>query len=325
MTCEIGRKTSLLIGSETTAGTEASSFTAIPLTSAPFIKPVVEKIRNEAGYANIADATDSYVSKTMSETTVEGQVNELTFGNVLKAAFGQSTSPTLVETGVYSHAFTVKNDNSHASFSLVENTNVGQEMSLYNLVNNVDLNFAVGEIARFSSVFMGRQYTGTSGKTVAFTSEQPFLISNMTVKFAADISGLGAAPAVGVNSFNLSIAKNVQDITKSGSVDPVAFCNQQFGITGDLELYYDDDTYRDYTTGNTKRAVRIELVGTSLIGATEYSKLTIDLAQVAFDEWDRSTDNNAVLTQTLGLSAEYSLSDTSMVSATLQNTQSTQY
>lgn len=325
MTCEIGRKTALLVGSESTRGTEAGSFVAIPLTSAPFIKPVVEKVRNEAGIGNIADASDSYVAKIMSETNVEGQINEITFGNLLKAVFGQSVSPTLVETGVYSHAFTVLNNNSHASFSLVEDTSKGQKLSLFNLLNNLDFNFAVGDIARFSGTYMGRNYSSTSGKTVSFISEQPFLVSNMTVKFADSVAGLDAATAVGVNSFNFSVAKNVLDITKSGSIDPVGFCNQQLGIAGDMELFYDDNSYRDFVTGNTKKAVRIEIVGNALIGATEYSKLVIDFAQIALDDWDRSTDNNAVLTQTIGLSAEYSISETSMIEATLQNTQSTQY
>lgn len=325
MTCEIGRKTSLLVGSESTAWTEAGSFTAIPLTSAPFIKPVVEKVRNESGIGSIADASDSYVAKIMSETSVEGQIGQLTFWALLKATFGQSAAPTTVETGVYKHDFTLKNDNSHATFSLVEDTNVWQELSLYNMLNNLDLTFAVGDVARFSGTYMWRVYAGTSGKTVAFQDEQPFLIANMTVKFASDISGLDAASAVWVNSVNLSIAKNVLDITKSGSIDPVAFCNQQFGISGDMEIYYDDDTYRDYTTANTKQAMRITIEGTSLIGATEKATLNFDIAQIALDEWDRSTDNNGVLTQTIGISAEYSVSDSSMITGYIQNTQSSQY
>lgn len=321
----IGRKYSLLLWKETTAGTEASSFTAIPLTIAPFLNPITENVRDDSGLWNIHDASNSYVTKTMTETNVEWKIWELTFGHLLTAAFWASTAPTTIEAWVYKHDFTVQNDNCHQSYSIVEDGLIGQELSLYNLINTLGVNLAVWEIARFSWTYMGQIFNGTSGKTVSFVDENPFKISNMVVKFADDISGLAAAAEINVRSLNFEVAKNVIDIQESGNLTPASFANQQFGITWDMELTYVNDTLRDRNVGWTKQAMSILIQSDALIGSTEKAELYFEFAQVNFDEWDRSNDNDAILTETLWISAEYSTWDATMLTGYLQNTQSTQY
>jgi len=52
-------------------------------------------------------------------------------------------------------------------------------------------------------------------------------------------------------------------------------------------------------SNGTKKAMRITIQGNTLIGATKYSELSFDFASLSFTEWDRSTDNNAIMTQTV--------------------------
>ena len=321
----IGRKYSLLVGKEATAWTIASAFTAIPLTIAPFLNPIVEKIRNDSWIGTIEDANNSYVTKTMTETSVEWIVHELTFGHLLTAAFWASAAPATIETWVYKHSFSVQNDNCHQSYSLIEDWLIWEELALYNLINTLGINLAVWEIARFTWDFMWQIYTWTTGHTPAFTAENPFKISNMVIKLADDIASLWAAPAINVRSLNFEIAKNVVDIFESWNVTPSSFANQQFGITWDVELTYENDTLRDRNTGWTKQAMSILIQGDSLIGATEKAELYFEFSQLSFDEWDRSNTNDEILTETLWFSAEYKIADTAMVTGYLQNTQSTQY
>lgn len=101
--------------------------------------------------------------------------------------------------------------------------------------------------------------------------------------------------------------------------------NQQFGVTGDFEVVYDANTYRDYFTANTKRAIQIEIEGATLIGATKYNKLTIQLAQVHLESWERSSGNNDLVSETIGFVGEYSFGDTQTMNATLVNTKSSNY
>ena len=321
----IGRKYSLLIGKEATAWTEAAAFSAIPLTIAPFLNPIVEKVRDNSWLWIIEDANDSYVTKTLTETDIEGKIWELTFWNLLTAAFWASTAPSLIETWVYKHAFAVQNDNCHQSYSLVEDGLIWQELSLYNLVNSLWINLAVWEIARFNASYMWQVFNGTSGKTVTFVDENAFKISNMVVKFADDIAWLWAASEINVRSLNFEIAKNVIDIQESWNVTPASFANQAFWVTWDMELTYLNDTLRDRNVSWTKQAMSILIQWDSLIWATEKSELYFEFSKLSFDEWDRSNDNDSILTETLWLSAEYSISDTSMLTWYLQNTQTTQY
>ena len=114
-------------------------------------------------------------------------------------------------------------------------------------------------------------------------------------------------------------------VFKLGATTIDAMVNQQFGVTGDLELVYDANTYRDYFTANTKKALQIEIEGATLIGATKYNKLTIQFAQVHLESWDRSSDNNALVSETIGFVGEYSFGDTQTMNMVLQNTKSANY
>ena len=71
--------------------------------------------------------------------------------------------------------------------------------------------------------------------------------------------------------------------------------------------------------------MRITITWDTLIWATAFPQLSFDFANLSFTEWDRSTDNNAIMTQTVWFTGWYSVSETSMVTAYLQNTQTTSY
>ena len=113
MNVRIWRLDSLLIWKEATAGIVASTFYSIPLTSVWYIKPVVEYIDNEAWYGRIEALTEKTLVKKMSETALEWRAGTTTFWHLLTALFGQSSAPTLVETWVYKHSFTILNNNNH--------------------------------------------------------------------------------------------------------------------------------------------------------------------------------------------------------------------
>jgi len=83
--------------------------------------------------------------------------------------------------------------------------------------------------------------------------------------------------------------------------------NQQLDLTGDFEALFTDDTYKDYVTGGTEKAMRITIQGDSLIGATQKAELSFDFAKVSFTDWDRETDNNSIMTQTTGFVGGYSI------------------
>jgi len=324
MTNKIWRLVSLGIWKETTAGTEASTFTWIPLTIAPFIKPINEYINNENGIGRIEASNWQELAKSESESAMEWWIWTETFWHLLTAAFWDSAAPATIETGVYKHSFDVINTNDHKSYSIITDGTT-QNLSLYNLIDSLAISAEVWDVVKFTSLFKWKSVGTTTGKTVSFATENNFKVANMSVKFASDIAWLWAATAVCLQTLNFELVKNVMSIFCAWSIEPSSLHNQQLELTWDFEALFTDDTYKDYVTGWINKAMRITITSDTLIGATKYAELNFDFANVNFSEWDRSTDNNSIMTQTVWFTAWYSIADTEMITAYLQNSRATQY
>jgi len=326
MTCnnKIWRLVSLWLWKEATAWTETSAYTWVPLTTSPFVKPINEYIDNENGIGRIEWSNWQELAKSESETTVEGWVWQTTFGHLMTAMFWTSSTPTTVETWVYKHSFAVQNDNCHDSYSIVTDWTT-QNLALYNMLDTLWITAEVWSVVNFSGLFKWQKVNTTTWNTVAFASENYFKVANMTVKFADSVAWLTAASAVTLQTVNFEVAKNVESLYKVWSIEPSSLHNQQLALTWDFEAMFTDDTYKDYVSGWTTKAMRITIQWDALIGATEYPELSFDFANLSFSEWDRTTDNNAIMTQTVWFTGWYSISDTAMLTWYIQNVQSTQY
>jgi len=324
MANKIWRLVSLGLWKETTAWSETSAYTYIPLTASPFIKPINEYVKNENGIGRIEWSNWQELIKSESETNVEGWVWQTTFWHLLTAIFWTSSAWSLIETGVYKHSFSVLNSNDHKSYSIVTDW-ATQNLALYNLLDTLGITAEVWGVMNFTWLFKWQKVNTTTWNTVAFTSENYFKVANMTVKFASNVAWLTAASSVDLQTVNFEIAKNVNSVYKVWSLEPSSIHNQQMDLTGDFEALFTDDTYKDYVSGGTSKAMRITIQWDSLLWATEYPELSFDFANVSFTEWDRTTDNNAIMTQTIWFEWGYSISDTEMVTAYIQNAQSTQY
>jgi hypothetical protein len=67
----------------------------------------------------------------------------------------------------------------------------------------------------------------------------------VSLKLATNAAGLDAATAINVTSFNMEVAKNAEALYVLGSKEPEDIINKQFGVTGSIELYFENTTYRD--------------------------------------------------------------------------------
>ena len=133
MAKEIGRLHAFGVGIEATAGTAVAAQAFIPLETGK-LKPNVTLVKDESGIGNIASISDAHVTKTMSEFEGKGIVRPTSIGYLLLATLGQVAAPTIVETGVYSHAFTIKNTNSHPTLTIVHDNQTEEENSAYQMI-----------------------------------------------------------------------------------------------------------------------------------------------------------------------------------------------
>jgi len=323
---EIGRKQSFGLGLETTPGTAVSATAWIPVESAK-LKHDVPKIKDTNSFGVIDEQVDSHISKEMSELSLNGIARSQTLGYLLKMALGTAGSATLVETAVYSHAFTRLNTNAHPSATVYCDNGVEDERAPHHMLDTLDFDITNGEYVKFNAMTKGGKIASTTSSPsfLTGTADEQFRASKTTVKIASDISGLSGASAITLEAVKLSIKKNPVQKFALGATTMAVNANQHFTVVGDISVTYNATTYRDLFTANTKKAMQIEIEGSTLIGATKYNKITIQLAQVHLESWERSDANNDLVTETFGFEAEYSFTDTQTMNVVLQNKKTTDY
>ena len=235
-----------------------------------------------------------------------------------------TVATNVLQTGAEGHFFSRLNTNAHPSYTLYQSDPIDVERAPYCMLDTLDIEFVVGDFGKFSSTWMGKQLVSNAG-IPAYTSDNPFLTKHANVYFAADESGLNAATASEVSRFKISINKNLTDYMAFGSTDVTSIHNQQFTINGDLEAIYNTTTFRDLVANSTKKAVRLEAINNEVstlnagVGNDIYPSLYVDMAQLSFEEWSRSEDNNALVTQTMGFSGEYKNADLATIEILLIN------
>lgn len=296
------------------------------------VTPKTELVTDESGFGTISAGADAHVTKKWAEITGKGIARPTSFGYLLLLALGTAGTPSLVETGVYTHAFTVKNDNSHPTTTIIHDDATQEEQGTYGMLDTLSISGEAGDYLRFDTKIVSRSLTDATGNSPSFltTGENPFLVSKASIKYANDIAGIGAASRVGVTTFNLNIEKNLTQIfqTSTDGTEALDFGtqhNQDLRISGDFEMIYNSTTYRNLANAGTKQAIELVIEGRSLIGATKYESITIQLASVVLQEWDRDSNNDEIVKQTFGFTGLYKLSETKQITATLQNAKSTIY
>ncbi len=234
---------------------------------------------------------------------------------------------------VKGHLFTRLNTNNHPSFTIYGSDPVGDNYAAYSMVDTLEVEFAVGDYAKFTSKFKGKKLVTASTQSPVYTADNPFLAKHAEVRFATNEAALNAATAGNVQRFKITIAKNVTDIQAFGDTDVASLHNQQFNIAGDLEAIYNSTTFQNYVANSTKKACRLSAINddvAALFTASPtsdniYPSIYIDMARLSFKEWSRSDDNNALVTQTMGFSGEFDVSTAMTLEILLLNSTAAAY
>lgn len=323
---EIWRKQSFGLWIETTRGTAVTATTWIPVEKGE-LKYDVGRATDKSGKGVIDAINDSHITLTTSEFSLEGIARSQTIGDLLKLTLGTASAPVMEETGVYSHTFSRLNTNSHSTATVYYDNGTQDERASFGMVDTLDLDIKVGEYIIFNTdIKAGKVEDTTSIPTfLTWVADEPFVAGQVTVKIADDIAGLAGATGVCMQSMKLSIKKNVEPVLCIGTTVIWNMVNKQFEVSGDFEIVHDLNTYRDIFSSNTKKAIQINIKGNTLIGATKYNELTIQIARVALDSWDRSGGNDDIVTEHIGFTAEYDLTTTQTMNAVLTNKKTSTY
>lgn len=321
MTKFIGRLADIGIAKEATRGTAESSVDFYLPKVSLSIDDGIDQAIDESSIGVIEDGVGAAVIAKFAEGEIEGNVYDKSFGLILLSALGSLSTSGPSQTTVYTHTFTVLQSAQHPSLTLfLDDPNQDYKYALA-VLQSLDLDVMLGQYARYRAAFRSK-VGATASLSPSYSSENHFLPQHGSVKIASSISGLSGASAIDVRSIKLSIAKNVEDDRKLGSLDASDILNKQFAVEGSLELVFSDNTFKTEMLADTAKAMRIRLSNTDVtIGSSLNPQLTIDLAKVKFSSFERNYENDGIVTAAVDFKAFYSLGDTSMISAELINEQ----
>lgn len=325
MTIQIWRLDRYGLWIETVAGTEVPADAWIPLDNAN-IKPVSEYVKDSTWIGVIETSSEAYLSRLSSEIDAEWFVKAKSFGWLLLLALWTASAPVLIETNVYKHTFTRKNDNSHPTASFVKKWPTTEEAVPYAMIDELNLMAEAWNLAKFKLKMKGKQQVATTWNTVSFLSwDELFQVYKMEVKMANNTTWFGRATAIPLTNLNLNIKKNLEQIYSVGKIDFGSQNNKNLEITWDMELIYNDDTFKTIFTWSQKKAIQIKLTWSTLVWATKYNEIIITLNYVNLEEWASNGWNDDILKQTFGFTSLYKIADSKSIEITLQNNISVQY
>lgn len=324
---QTGRKTDVGISKEGTRGTTAGSADYwLPYASYDFSEKVT-KVRDETGLGTLETPRTSDLVKRWTEGGLEFNIRDQSIGLILLALFGsESASTDDPESDVATHTYTVQESNQHQSLSVWKSNDIETLQAGNVVVANFNLSAVLDQYVRANVGLMGNLF-GDDSDTVAYVSENRFRPQDVAIKLAATENELGGASALtSVRSFNLSIEKNVEDYQGLGDEDPVDFLNKDFQVTGNFELAFENDTYKDYTLLNQFRAISFKVTNSGVtIGTSTNPSLEFILDQVDFEDFELDEANENVTILTANFVGHYSQDNSRMIRAILINSKNAAY
>jgi len=317
----IGRLADIGIAKEASRGSaEASVDFWLPKLSLT-LDDGIEQVIDESSVGVIADGVDAKVVGKFATGEIEGNIGDKSFGLILLAALGGLSTTGPSQTTVYTHAFSVQEDAQHDSLTLfLDDPNQDYTYAL-GMIDTLEIDASLGQFVRFMASFRSK-VGATATLTPSYTAENKFLAQHITMKYDDDEDNLASGTEFNVRSVKLTIAKNVEDDRKLGSLDPVDILNKQLAIEGTMEMVFDANTFKTLMLADTAKALRIQIANTDVtIGSSLNPKITIDLAKVKFSEFVKNYSNNDIVVATVQFKAFYSTTESEMITVELVNEQ----
>lgn len=317
----IGRISDFGIAKEASRGTaESAADFWLPKLSLT-LDDGIDQAVDESSIGVIEDAVDARVIAKYATGEIEGNIGDKSFGLILLAALGTVNTSGPSETTVYTHTFTVEQSAQHDSLTLfLDDPNQDYKYALA-VLETLEIDATVGQFAKFMASF--RSKVGeTATLTPLYSAENTFLPQHITLKYASDEDDLASGTAVNVRSVKLTVSKNIEDDRRLGSVDQVDILNKQFAVEGTMELVFDANTFKTQMLADTALAVRLQLTNSDVtIGSSLNPQIIIDMAKVKFSSFEKSYENNEIVTATVNFKAFYSATESEMITVELQNEQ----
>jgi len=319
----IGALVSFGYGQEEVGGTAVAPTRWLGKYDFSFI-PKSDKIINESSYAHLAKESGIATIRQYGEGEVTAKIFDKAIGDFLKMVAGQepTSTPVAGQSGAVDHVFSLLNSNAHPSYTLaVKEGGITDNRYPGALLSSLSLEIAVDDYAKMTAGFIS-EVGASASNTPAFTQENEFVPSHANIKVVAKGGDLDAATEIAdVRSVSLEFNKNPlrKEAIGDKKINPR---NGRMEITGEIEIYYNSTTFKDYWNNDTELAMRLEIENTDVtIGSSTSPKITIDLPFMMIENWEPDFGADDLVPQTLSIHGLYDASTGDFVDMTVRNTE----
>lgn len=286
--------------------------------------PKSDKIMNESSYGHLAKNSGLATIRNYGEGEVTAKIFDKAIGDFLKMVGGQEPTSGAVsmQSGAFDHQFDLLNSNMHPSYTLaVQEGGVADHRYPGAILSSLSLEVAVDDYAKMTAGFLSEAGEAASN-TPAFTQENEFIPDHASVKLATKGSDMAAASVnAEVRSVSLEFNKNPlrKETIGNKRINPR---NGRMEVTGEIELYFNAETIRDWWKADTELALRLEIENTDVtIGVSTHPKITVDLPFVMIENWEADYGADDLVPQTISIHGLYDASNGDFIGFTVRNTE----
>lgn len=314
-----GRKVSVGIWKETVRGTAvAPSLYYAHLDFTPQDK--VEYKENEASIGVLGKVYEKQVVKKYSEIPLTGILGSESAWYFFLAMLGQVSSAETAETGAYQHDFSLLNSNSHPTFTIVEKNDVEGLAYPLGWIEKLGLAFEQWDYVNLDSSWKAN-LSETMALTPTYSEETKFLARQIEVFIEDDIASLDGGTAVCVESGNLEITKEIEQIFCLGDIAPKDLITKVLDAQINLTVRHNSTDYSDYQKNGTEKALRVRISdpNTTIWNGADIPVIELDFPKVVFDEVVKEGWKDDIIKQNLTISGLFDLTSSELVTTKIVN------
>lgn len=256
------------------------------------------------------------------QSYVEGEVNGILHADVigwlLSNIYGVVVSSN-VSGSIYSHVFSLQQSIQHQSLSLFAKDGAVQQLVFANaMINTLEISAAIDDYVRFAANFIAASAADDTD-TPSYDTEYDFVARDITVKLADSEAGLSGATATKVKDISITWDQGLIRDHVVGSYTPDDVYNAKLMIEGNFTVNFADETFKDLYLGDDDKYMSITIEGEADLGSGNYPTITVVLNKVQIMDWNRSGENDALVTETIAFRAFYNPSDSEQSTVTVKN------
>ena len=273
------------------------------------LRAEVEQKVDESSVARIESGVGLFVPKEWSSLKFKAPVKTNWLGHVLAGLLGTVSSANAGgETLVRDHTLSVSSSTVMPAYTFFMLGQTVSEKATYGTFRKLKLEVDAGGIMMAEVEAIAQAMESATG-TAAFSADYHFQSSHGSIKLATALANLAAASAVSFHRLVLEIERELTPQWVFGSNEYNTVIGGKLTITGELQILHADNTYRDYFTDATDKAMRIAFQNPTTIGSAEKPELTLDLAKIIVTSHERSDAADDVDIETIGFKALWDLDE----------------